>query len=233
MLPTPLKISAKNLGYTALESFCPRCYWIKLRMSHSLPWQSFPGIFSSIDAFTKHCVHQMIDTGLATGNWPYWMEPFGKISKYEKVPHWSKSLFNDEKSGITISGMADDIFVLDDNTFVIPDYKTAKYSEAQDKLLPMYEIQEICYPIIYGFKKAKLFLVYFEPQTASNYAYSCVTKGGFEMMFDATVVPVENDRKKVREALNVTREIWEMAAPPSPAEGCKECEKLDKIIELL
>jgi len=48
-----LKISAKNLGATALEDFCPRCYWIKLKMGNRLPFQSFPGIFSSIDSYTK------------------------------------------------------------------------------------------------------------------------------------------------------------------------------------
>ena len=229
----PLKISAKNLGYTALESFCPRCYWIKLQMSHNLPWSSFPGIFSSIDAFTKHCVHEMIDEGLNTGNVPLWLQDMGKMVKYEQVPHWSKSLCVDEKSGITISGMADDIFVLDDGTFVVPDYKTAKYTASQDELLPMYEIQEICYPIIYGYKNAKLFLVYMEPQTEANKAYSCVTKSGFDMGFSAKTVPVENDRKKVRRAFEITREIYEMAEAPKDKDWCKECEKMDKVMELI
>ena len=62
----PIRISAKNLGYTALSDFCPRCYWLRLKTGFSLPYQSFPGIFSSIDAFTKHCVHSMIDNGLKT-----------------------------------------------------------------------------------------------------------------------------------------------------------------------
>ena len=141
----PLKISAKNLGYTALESFCPRCYWIKLRMSHNLPWQSFPGIFSSIDAFTKHCVHEVINKAYATKNYPAWLDSMSKdgnkIVGYELVKHWSKTLYHDEKSGITLSGMPDDILVRSDDSKVLPDWKTAKISNTQDKLLPMYEIQ--------------------------------------------------------------------------------------------
>lgn len=56
-----IKISAKNLGQVALEDFCPRCYWIKLKTSNKLPYQIFPGIFSSIDAYTKKCAHALIE----------------------------------------------------------------------------------------------------------------------------------------------------------------------------
>jgi len=50
------RISAKTLGELALPDFCPRCFWLKLHAKH-LPLQIFPGIFSSIDAYTKRVVH--------------------------------------------------------------------------------------------------------------------------------------------------------------------------------
>jgi len=50
------RISAKSLGALALPEFCPRCFWLKTRVRH-LPFQIFPGIFSSIDAYTKRVVH--------------------------------------------------------------------------------------------------------------------------------------------------------------------------------
>lgn len=228
MALSPLKISAKNLGYTALESFCPRCYWIKLRMSHSLPWQSFPGIFSSIDAFTKHCVHQMIDSKLQ----PAWMKLIGDVVGYEKVPHWTANKHFDEKSGITLTGVPDDIWVLHNNAKILPDFKTAKFSNTQDKLLPMYEIQSNVYSVLID-KKAKLYLIYMEPDTDKTSAKSCTTITGFKMDFNAVVVPIENDLKKVRRALSLTREIFEMPKAPQSKEGCKECEKLDTIMGLL
>ena len=52
-----LRISAKNLGAFALPGFCPRCFWLQLRVENRLPFQIFPGIFSSIDAYTKRVVH--------------------------------------------------------------------------------------------------------------------------------------------------------------------------------
>jgi len=56
----PLRISAKNIGALALPDFCPRCFWLKLKARNRLPFQIFPGIFSSIDAYTKRVVHAWV-----------------------------------------------------------------------------------------------------------------------------------------------------------------------------
>jgi hypothetical protein len=34
-----------------MKGFCPRCFWISRRAR--LPWQIFPGIFSSIDSYSN------------------------------------------------------------------------------------------------------------------------------------------------------------------------------------
>ena len=56
-----LRISAKNLGVLALPGFCLRCFWLRIKARNCLPFQIFPGIFSSIDAYTKRVVHSWID----------------------------------------------------------------------------------------------------------------------------------------------------------------------------
>ena len=222
----PIRISAKNLGYTALEKFCPRCYWLKLKLSHKLPWQSFPGIFSSIDAYTKSFVHHIIDTVTQK---PDWMVGIGDIVGYEKVPHWSKSLYLDKKTNITLSGVPDDIWIKSDGGKVIPDYKTAKHTDAQDKLLPMYEIQGNVYSILID-KSAEICLIYMEPETTKSDAEINIVDTGFKMGFKAIVVPVETDRSKIRAALEITREIFDMDTPPDRAIGCKECDLLDGVL---
>ena len=73
------KISAKALGALAMPDSCDRCTWIKLKVKN-LPFQIFPGIFSTIDAYTKKIVHHWIDgrsnpksgsiTGRTTGKAP-------------------------------------------------------------------------------------------------------------------------------------------------------------------
>lgn len=227
-----LRISAKNLGYTALADFCPRCFWIKLRTSHRLPWQTFPGIFSSIDSFTKHCIHYMIDNGPT----PPWMMEIGNVAKWNPVPHYSKNTFFDPKSNITLSGAPDDLLILADGTLVIPDYKTQRWTDNQDKLFSLYAVQSNVYNILMTQDTkvdAKLFLVYMEPDTAAASACNNIITNGFSMCFNAKVVPVEVDKGMVRRSLTLTREIAEMLKPPDSRSGCKDCDNLDKIMELL
>jgi hypothetical protein len=52
-----IRISAKNLGELALHNYCPRCFWLKLKLNNRLPFQIFPGIFSAIDSYTKDVIH--------------------------------------------------------------------------------------------------------------------------------------------------------------------------------
>jgi len=238
-----LKISAKNLGYTALADFCPRCYWIKIHTGHKLPWQTFPGIFSSIDAYTKSCVHHIIDNHKhkmeravcdlnEEPKLPNWMAEVGDIVSYEPIPHFSKNLFTDAKSNIILSGIPDDIWTRADGSKAIVDFKTAKKSQTQDILYPMYEVQNNVYDVLFNYH-ADLYLIYMEPLTDKSTASCNIIDVGFNMGFNAVVVPVVNDRKVVREALSKTREIYEMEKPPDSRSGCKDCDNLDKIIGLL
>lgn len=239
-----IKISAKNLGYTALADFCPRCYWIKLKTSHKLPWQTFPGIFSSIDSYTKSCIHHIIDSSMERPSrqiksgsdyyeYPEWMKELGEIATYKTVPHWSKNKYHDTKSDILLIGAPDDILTRADGSKVIPDWKTAKHTDTQDQLLPLYEVQLNVYAILNGDVNTDLFLVYMEPITDKSAASCNIIDVGFNMGFNAVVVPVVNDRKVVRQALATTREIFDMEKPPDSRVGCKDCQNLDKIIGIL
>jgi len=238
-----LKISAKNLGAVALADFCPRCYYIKLKLNNKLPWQSFPGIFSSIDAYTKKTIHHIIDSSneresrqiKSNGSYfeyPDWLNQIGDIVGYETIKHWSKSLYHDEKSGITLSGVPDDIFIRRDGSKATIDWKTAKLTKNQDVLMSMYEVQINIYDIQTGYK-SDLYLIYMEPLTEQSDACDAVIDCGFSMNFKATVVPIKRNRSIVREALSITREIYEMPHAPKGRDNCKECESLDKIIGLL
>lgn len=233
----PLKISAKNLGQTALEDFCPRCYWIRLRTNFKLPWQSFPGIFSSIDSYTKSCCHQIIDTHANTPSpLPDWMAVMGDVIRYEKVPHWNKNTYHDEKTNITMHGAMDDILVRTDGKRIVVDWKTAKKSDTQDKLRPLYDVQLNVYSVLAekdGKEPVDLYLIYMEPCTDASMAVNNIDHCGFKLCFSGVVVPVNRDRSIVRKALNTTREIFEMKKPPYQRDGCKDCNQLDEIIDLL
>lgn len=221
-----IKISAKNLGAVAMPDFCPRCFWIKLKVSNKLPWQIFPGIFSSIDAYTKHCVHAMIN------NPPEWLKSMGDIIGYEKVPHWSKLKYEDQKNGILLTGAMDDILVCSDKSNIIPDYKTAKHTDNQDKLFPMYEAQINGYALLYD-PKAKLFIVYMSPVTDEETASRNIGDKGFVLSFEATPIPINNDKSIVERLFARTRDIYEMESVPAGRPGCKDCDSLEGIIDII
>ena len=58
------RLSAKNIGELALPNFCQRCFWIRMRLGNKVPFRTPPpGIFSSIDAFTKRYIEKLISSG--------------------------------------------------------------------------------------------------------------------------------------------------------------------------
>ena len=160
-----VRISAKNLGQLALPDYCPRCFWIKLKLQFKLPFQIFPGIFSTIDSYSKKITWQYFDKHKTV---PPWFKSFGNFTGLLPVPHWSKFFIVDSKIGIKLNGMPDDIFIMADGRYFIVDYKTAKFSDAQDALLPLYVVQLNGYAYIFekmGMGKVGgLGLCYYEPQ---------------------------------------------------------------------
>lgn len=218
-----MRISAKNLGAMALPDFCPRCFWIKNQCK--LPYQIFPGIFSSIDSYTKKVVHQFIDN---FGRAPSWIPDCKDIKSYMKPLHWSKFCYTDPATGITLSGVTDDILVTDKGD-IIPDYKTAKFTATHDKLLPMYQAQLNGYSIIHeslGNKVRATPLIYLEPQTDQVNDIECME--GFFMDFKAHVLSVERNHEMVFELLHLAKEILEGPVPDG-VHTCPDCNKLDEL----
>ena len=134
----PHRISGKDLGALALPDACPRCFWIRRRAGGKLPFQIFPGIFSSIDAYTKRAVHGWFDVH---GCAPPWLSELGELSGYVNPPSSSKFQLLDPGTNILLTGIADGILVRPDGSHVIVDYKTAKFTGNQEALFPMYETQ--------------------------------------------------------------------------------------------
>ena len=205
-----LRISGKNLGEFALPEFCPRCAWLKLKMHNRLPYQIFPGIFSSIDSYTKHVVHGWIDKH---GDLPTWLSELGPIIDYIPPPHHSQFQLKIPEYGILLTGAPD-------GSIAIIDYKTARYTANQDKLLPMYEIQLNTYALIAesrGFGKvSRLALIYAEPVTdAAEAAQPAIhTADGFAMRFSVSVHPVVLNMDRLAPLFARAREIFDLPEPP-------------------
>jgi len=235
-MTTQIRISAKNLGELAMPEFCPRCFWIKLHAG-KLPFQIFPGIFSSIDSYTKRVVYCYFDDHEC---FPSWLSELGELVSYKAPPHYSKFTTIDKVSGATLWGTPDGIFTKKDGSHVIVDYKTAKYTGNQDKLMPMYEVQLNAYALIgevSGMFKpvSALALIYMEPVTHDD----AVADGanhrhdGFAMGFSASVHKVELKTDMISALLKKANDIYKLDGPPNGGLGCKDCESLGTLVNLI
>ena len=236
-----IRISAKNLGSLAMPNCCKRCFWIKLKLHQKLPWQIFPGIFSSIDSYSKSITSTYFDKYKKL---PPWFSPYGDFIKPVSVPHHNRFFIIDEKTNIRLTGVPDDIFLNADNSYSIIDYKTARYSKHQrDDLFPLYETQLNAYAYIgnrNGFSPvSSLLLCYYSPETfllAENPEKldEVLLEDGFYMPFMAHIKKVELKEEEIVEPLlEEVREIGEMKKAPESREGCEDCRRVEVVVGML
>ncbi len=231
-----IQISARNLGELALLDFCPRCFWIKLKLRNKLPFQIFPGIFSSIDSYNKKVVHLWFDRFHRP---PPWLRPLGDLIDYKEPPHHSNFNMHDVTTNIILTGSPDGILVHRDSSFFIVDYKTAKFTGTQDELYPMYEVQLNAYAFLgnkLGFSPiGGLAFIYMEPQTDdSAAAEDCNQReSGFAMGFIAKIISVPIRKVLIPEMLARTREIYDLSTVPSSRPGCRNCSQVEALVNLV
>jgi hypothetical protein len=229
----PLQISGKDLGALAMKGFCPRCFWISRRTK--LPWQIFPGIFSSIDSYSKKVVHGQFDKS----GMPKWLATLGELKGYKDPPSAQKFRVPVEEHGLLLTGAPDAIFERADGTLVIADYKTSRYTQNQDRLFPVYQVQLNAYAYIarkLGWNPVSaLALIYTEPVTTDEAAVEDAARrdDGFALGFAAKIVPVALEEAMLAPLFALAAQIHALASPPAGREGCEDCEKLDAIRALV
>ena len=228
-----MRISAKNLGLLALPDSCERCFWMRARLGWKSPWAIMPGIFSSIDAFSKRAILAYFERH---HRFPPWIAGRWSDARPLPTPHHSTFRLVDPKTGIVLTGVPDLLLGLPGDRLAILDLKTARHSGHQDFLLPMYQIQLNGYALIaeglgMGHVEA-LGLVYCEPPAGDvdGNLDACVGDQGFTMPFRATAVPVGLDRALIPPLLERARGILGMEKAPRGREGCKECRLVGELV---
>jgi hypothetical protein len=231
-----VKISAKNLGILALKDHCPRCFYLKLKLGFKLPYQIFPGIFSSIDSYSKKITWAHY---AKYGKLPQWFSPFGEFKKVVPALHHSKFFVVDKKTGIRLTGVPDDIFEMEDGRFFIVDYKTARFTGNQDALMPIYRVQLNGYAYIFNRlgmgKVGGVGLCYYEPQGDAPVedVGEVLKQDGFVMPFKAHLKQVELDPEGVvLPLLRRIREITDTGHIPEGEKGCKDCLVLGQVLAM-
>lgn len=233
---TQIRISAKELGAFAFKDSCPRCLWIKLHSANKLPYQIFPGIFSSIDSYTKKFISSYFEK---YGHFPDWLPSQGELTGLTKKLHHSTFNIIDQITDILLTGVPDEIFTLKDGSYFILDYKTAKYTETQDTLLPLYEVQLNAYAYIAekkGLSPVKnIALAYMEPQTAltQENVEEVKTEQGFLLPFSGKIVQLNLKLDIIPDLLRKVRNLYDHPFAPQGKAECKDCLLLDNLIKIL
>lgn len=206
---------------------------MRARLGWKSPWAIMPGIFSSIDGFSKRAILASYEK---TGHFPPWIAGRWAEATPLPTPHHSTFRLVDPETGIVLTGVPDLLLGLPRRRLVILDLKTARFSKHQDFLLPMYQVQLNGYALIaerlgMGTVVA-LGLVYGEPPPNDDNKGldALVSDGGFSMPFRTTAMPIELDRTLIQPLLRKAKEVLEMENPPEGREGCKECRLVDGLI---
>ena len=236
---TKKQVSAKQLGELALPYNCRRCFWIKSALKGKLPFQSFPGIFSSIDSYTRKMVKGWFERH---GEAPEWVGGMGDLKKWIAPPGAKKFCIDHEESGLVLSGTPDALFEDIKGKLIIVDFKTSKITTGQQKLMPLYELQLNAYALIakrkaetFGFPEVGgLFLLYTEPVTDGKVLEDDTKHGTDEvdMTFKSVTVPVELNEDRVHALLGRAAEILASDQIPSSRRGCYECERIEGLTQL-
>jgi hypothetical protein len=220
-----LRISAKSLG-EALPDACPRCLWVSLHFD--LPYQRFPGVFSTIDRFIKRAVHTAFDAG---GRLPAWFPDIGQVAAYEQDLSVRRFRVAHPDTGVVLTGVPDDVFRMAGDSYHIVDYKTAKLTEGQAAYLPIYEVQLNAYAYIaerIGLSPVRaLSLVYMQP----NADHDAGADAGPALPFEATRVHVDLKHEAlIPPLLRTAHETFGLTKPPASKEGCEDCVRLDSLV---
>lgn len=234
-----MQISGKELGALAIDGACDRCFWLKRHVESGLPFQIFPGIFSSIDTYTKRVVQNYFDTKKTPPAWLGKLESLFKVEIESIVKIPKEFRLYDPESNLLLTGVPDDIFRTKDGRIIIVDYKTSRYTKNQAGLFPMYEIQLNAYARIateVGLGEvAGLALIYCEPQTTKDDAAKpkAINREGFSMRFTPKIKPVAIDAEKVSTLINKARSVYDQESAPACATNCKDCVRVNELSELL
>ena len=205
-------ISGKDLGSLVLEDFCPRCFWMERHNGKSPA--IFPGIFSTLDSLSKKSVRRSF---LQRNIVPDWL----KIENVKRIADFKKiSVPIKEYGDWILTGNPDDVFELEDGSFHIVDYKTSKFTETQDNLFPMYEVQLNAYAYALPYQNlkpiSKLTLVYCEPKEELD------TDSSFQLTFTSNNKDIDLNPKMIFKLLEKARKILNSKNPPSPNPNCKK-----------
>jgi len=204
-------ISGKDLGQLALKDFCSRCFWIERKLGKAP--SIFPGIFSTLDSLTKKSVKRSY---LERNCLPEWL-PIKNAARPIEFPRISVPML--KYGNWILTGDPDEVLEMNDGSYHIVDYKTAKFTNKQDDLLPMYQVQLNAYALalpFYNIKPiTKLSLLYCEPKEELD------SDEDFRLGFTIQSLEIDLQPEIIPNLLLKARGILNNDSPPLSKKNCR------------
>ena len=206
------------------------------KMGNELPFAVFPGIFASIDTYSKKVTAAHFRSH---GQLPYWFNNLGELGKPVRVPSWSRFQMLHDETNILVTGVPDEILKHPKHGTWIGDYKTARFTEKQEGLSQMYRIQLNVYALIankIGLGPVHaLALLYYEPVTdlAVCNADTLIEDDSFLMRFSPKIQSIKLEPTLIPPLLNKVREIYDCDTCPTGETGCQDCERLNRLMQVM
>jgi hypothetical protein len=234
MSDQPFYITAKNLASFAVQKTCRRCLWHQLKLKWKIPFQIFPGALMTMDAYTK----RVVATHVEEVGTPIWLRELGTILNALDYPkRGSFKLVLPDKNAV-ISGEVDAAFEIDvpadKRQVLLVDYKTARWTQAQQDFMPLYQAQLNIYADIwenlFPTNEARhLAIIYCQPITED--AHGKVDDIGFRLGFANKVVQVDRMLGWTQILLEEAMMLHGQDTPPSGVADCDNCKIVDKFMK--
>lgn len=236
-MDTVLAISPRNLGITMLATFCPRCFWMLMRLRFHAPFDHGGGaLWTYMQQIQEAQVGHHIEKN---GRLPKEFSPFCDINGRAEFPkHWSKFRYQ-HKSGVILYGIPDEIFTLADGSLCVIDHKTAMNKGREDPFLPIYNSQVVGYSDIAEnglglgeVTKAGLFYWEVHREDTISDPSGHYDKGNVWVSFFPKPLEFDVDYAFLDPLLKEAKKLWKSDSAPDGREGCKDCTRAEAFFEL-
>lgn len=218
-----------KLSRSKIELFmgCPRCFYIDNKLGTKRP----PGPPFSINSAVDHLLKQEFDTHRAKGEQHPLQKAYGIDAipaSHEELNVWRENFkgicFEDPKTGMTISGAIDDLWINGEGEYIVVDYKATAKDEAVTELNQ--EWQD-------GYKRQMEIYQWLLRQLGykvSNTGYFVYCTGRLDrdafdgrIDFDINLIEYVGNDSWVRSVIDDIEICLESDSMPAPAKECDFC----------
>jgi len=199
---------------------CPRCFWLEKNRGIKRPSSPFPSLPSGMDRVLKE--HFDVHRGKNTP--PEELEGRFKGRLFQdtiKLRDWQNNFrglrYTDPKTGATLMGALDDLFVTESGKHAPLDFKTRGFPR-KEGTHSYYQHQMDIYSFLLeknGLTPADFAILIFYHPTGVNASH--------DVIFDPDPVRVAVDRGRGEKLFLGAVECMQSPEPPEPGKGCQWC----------